>query len=613
MGVCRCHRPAQVLRPRRFARRLQSLLQWQLTATGRLFAKYRLRPQGLEPFKFCDDIAVHWITNWIPVAGGLAPDQTLSRIPTMAEVRTHDIRCIRPYISRAEGRHKDLFRLHPGENAMIRLLISTIVATLTFVPSMPAAPPPATRTPLVRTVDLNLGEQVAVRLCNGEMAAVKLLDLKESRDSLCHAVRRAVATVQVNGVEVQLVAATYNLPTTVAGVRIDCAVTKGYTSGSSKKNVWGLVKDARLRLWPADSPLIEPATFGYPAGQKWFASDTQMANDPVYVDGGDVPGERSIYYHYGLDFGGAEGMVHVLAATDGLVVSSGGDTLPGYEDTPVAARYDVVYILDDRGWYYRYSHMKQILEEVKPGETVRRGQQIGVLGKEGGSGGWSHLHFDITSRQPSGLWGTQAAYGFVWEAYLRERNPKLIAVARPHQLLWTGDTARLDGSKSWSAAGDALSFHWTFSEGGTAEGPVVERRYNSAGVFSEVLKVTDRTGRAAYDFQVVQVIDREQPKPLPPSIHAVYYPTVDIRPGTTVTFKVRSFRSAGGEVWDFGDGSPPVHVRSDGNASVHAPDGYAVTTHAFGKPGTYFVRVRHTDGRGVSATGRLCVTVEADE
>jgi hypothetical protein len=41
---------------------------------------------------------------------------------------------------------------------------------------------------------------------------------------------------------------------------------------------------------------------------------------------------------------------------------------------------------------------------------IRRGQRLGRLGKEGGSGGWSHQHFEIKSRQPSGKWGTQEDY-----------------------------------------------------------------------------------------------------------------------------------------------------------------------------------------------------------
>ncbi len=58
------------------------------------------------------------------------------------------------------------------------------------------------------------------------------------------------------------------------------------------------------------------------------------------------------------------------------------------------------------------------------------GQKLGVLGKEGGSGGWSHLHFDIWARQPSGLWGIEEGYAFLWQAYEQEHSRELIAVAR---------------------------------------------------------------------------------------------------------------------------------------------------------------------------------------
>ena len=306
-------------------------------------------------------------------------------------------------------------------------------------------------------------------------------------------------------------------------------------------------------------------------------------------------------------------MVDVLAATDGLVVSSADKTLDGYKETPVRPRYDVVYVLDDRGWFYRYSHMQTIEEKVVPGSTVRRGQKIGVLGKEGGSGGWSHLHFGITSRQPSGKWGTQAAYGFAWEAYQRKHKPEIIAVARPHRLVWTGESTTFDGGKSWSAAGGPLEFEWRFTDGTKAAGARVERQYDRAGAYSEILEVTDSAGRVDYDFQVVQVIDRKQPEPFPPTIHANFAPTFGIRPGDPVTFKVRTFRTGGGETWDFGDGSPPVRVKSDGNARVHAEDGYAVTTHRFQKPGSYLVRVEHTGARGAKAIARLHVSVEDDK
>ena len=59
-----------------------------------------------------------------------------------------------------------------------------------------------------------------------------------------------------------------------------------------------------------------------------------MGNEPAYVDGGESPARREIYYHSGLDIGGCEGMVDVVSASDGLVVSAGGKALSDYAEAP---------------------------------------------------------------------------------------------------------------------------------------------------------------------------------------------------------------------------------------------------------------------------------------
>jgi murein DD-endopeptidase MepM/ murein hydrolase activator NlpD len=466
---------------------------------------------------------------------------------------------------------------------------------------------------LVRVVDLDVGETQAVTLSDKASVRVKLLSLDEARDALRGAVREARVHVEVEGRTMVLTSATYHLPVKLAGIQIDCPITKGHVTNSSEGNAWGLVKEARLRLWPAGSPWIEPGTFVYPLKQRWFASHTQMANEPSFVDGGEVPGNLKIYYHYGLDCGGAEGLAEVVAATAGRVISSGTEMLPGYTDSPVKPRYDVVYLRDDRGWYYRYSHLQTIDAAMRPGAQVSLGQKVGVLGKEGGSGGWSHLHFDITSRQPSGLWGIQEGYAFLWEAYQRQYAPQLIAVARPHHFVFNGDKVTLDGSKSWSAPGGIARYEWTFTDGTTASGPTVERTYAKSGEYSEILKVTGQRGEVDYDFAVVLVIDRSAPAQLPPTIHPAFAPTMNVRAGAPVTFKVRSFRTTfGQETWDFGDGSGPVTVKSDGNVEEHAKDGYAVTTHRFAKPGHYVVRVERTNENGQKAIGHLHVRIEEE-
>lgn len=489
------------------------------------------------------------------------------------------------------------------------VVVAAIPAGASWGADSTACRPPAIPV-LERVVDLDVGEAQPITLSNGKQVQVKLLDLQEEADPVRQAVRRARVQVEVEGQRVWLTSANYHLPVTLGPVQVDCPITRGPTRNSNT-DAWGLLKDARLRLWPAGSPWLAPGTFGYPLRQRWLASSTQMANEPVYVDHGENPKVRRIYYHYGLDFGGCEGLDEVLAATDALVVSAGKDVLEGYKDTPVSPRYDVVYLLDGRGWFYRYSHFHRIEPDIRPGTRVRMGQRLGWLGKEGGSGGWTHLHFDIFCPQPSGKWGCHEAYAFVWEAYLRQYRPKVLAMARPHHFTLSGQAVELDASRSWSAAGPPTRFHWTFTDGTSADGPRITRTYANPGYYTETVEVADAAGNIDYDFAVVVVIDRHRPEEAPPSVHVAYHPTLGVRAGQDITFKARTFGTTDGEeTWDFGDGSPRQTTRSDGNVKPLAPDGYVELRHRFARPGHYIVRVQRTDRHGQTASNAVHVEVE---
>lgn len=484
-----------------------------------------------------------------------------------------------------------------------------------------------TSRPLRTVVDLVIGEEQEVKLTNGTLVTVRLLDVKESRDNVVGAIRDVFVKVNVNGREATLHSANYNLPRTVGHVQMDCPITRGYYINEGEVDRWGLEKDARIRLWPSGSPFVKGGTFVYPLRQRWFASDTHMSNEPVFVNGGEYP-RRQIYYHSGLDFGGCEDLVEVVSATRGMVVSSGTNVLPGYEKTPVRPRYDVVYVLDDRGWYYRYSHLASIDPAIKPGVVVQPGETVGMLGKEGGSGGWSHLHFEIKCKQPSGKWGTEEGYAYIWEAYQGQYKPAVVAVARPHHLVGVGETVGLDGTKSSSITGKIAAYEWKLSDGRTVYGATQLMSYNRPGTYSEALKVEDDNGHVDFDFTVVQVIDPALAPSMQvfPAIHACFYPTFNLQAGQRVLFKVRSFNVHDGhETWDFGDGSPLVEVQSrvhfpgkvasfigakgTSDKVEYDPMAYAQVAHGFQKPGHYIVKVTRTDGRGYTAVAQLHVPV----
>ena len=152
-------------------------------------------------------------------------------------------------------------------------------------------------------------------------------------------------------------------------VQIDCPVTRGYTDRATKTtgglDVWGLEKAVRLRLWPAARRSSIRGHSMYPAKQRWFASQTQMANEPVYVDGGEKPGmDASIYYHYGLDIGGAEGLGGRGRRDERSGRFGRQGSAAGLCRYAGLAAYDVIYLLDDRGWFYRYSHLHTIRPEI---------------------------------------------------------------------------------------------------------------------------------------------------------------------------------------------------------------------------------------------------------
>jgi len=470
---------------------------------------------------------------------------------------------------------------------------------------------PAEIAPIRVVAEMDIGESKKITLSNGDQVKLTLLEISVERDSLRNAIRSVQVKLNIEGEEVSLGCGNYQLPVEVGKVQIDCPIVKDYYTNSSQDR-WGLSKDARFRLWPEGSPLIEPGTFVYPVKQRWFANMTQSGNEPCYVDWGEDPDSESIYYHSGHDIGGAEGMDEIVSATDGLVISSLGDTLEGYDDFPGDIRRDVVWVLTDWEWYIRYSHLDSTDPAIQPGSRVSMGQRIGFMGKQGGSGGWVHLHFELKNRETaSGSWGTEDAYAYLWEAYVGQYDPDLIAVARPHKLVWTGQQTTLDGGRSKSLAGEVVSWEWTFTDGTTADGLTQVRSYARPGEYSEILKVTDSGGNVDYDFTVVQVYDRENPGKYIPVLQPAYHPTMDIHPGDPVTFLVRSFNvETGNEVWDFGDGSPQDTVRSVAPTRQNYTEGkFAETVHSFTEPGDYIVKVERSDMNGIRAVAHLHVVV----
>lgn len=474
--------------------------------------------------------------------------------------------------------------------AALYLLAATLAAAQTALS-------PSTRLPF-EVHDLTIGDTVTTH-----GAQLKLLGVEETRDPIVHAIRRAQVTLSIDSQTVTLDCGNYNLPRTVGRLQVDCSVTGGYRKGEAA-DPWKLEKDARLRTWPAGVPWLPSGAWKYPVGQRWFATATQIGNEPTYIDGGDVATRKQIYYHTGLDIGGAEGFTPVVAATDGLIVSLAGKKLPDHTAPVISPRYDVIYLLDSRGWYYRYSHFHSLNPALKLGDRVIQGQPLGLLGKEGGSGGWTHLHFEPHMQFPNGKWGSLDGFAFLLQAYQLDFPTPLIIAARPHKFVKAGEPVTLTAH--------VLS--------GTPAAPIapITRTYTKPGTYSELFEARDAQGNLARDSAIVSVLNAATPEAPCISLHAAYYPSLDARAGRPITFQARSFlmnykpmpRPPGQitERWDFGDGSTGVS-HSDGNASKLAAHGYSRIEHTYTKPGRYLVKVESSAPDGAEARMVLDVIV----
>ena len=470
---------------------------------------------------------------------------------------------------------------------------------------------------LVRVVDLDIREDVLVKLHDGTTVQVKLLSIEEKRESVFQTLMETVVNVEINGKPTELISNSYRLPIKVGGVQVDVPVVNSYMKDTSF-DWWRLKKAVRFRFWPAESPWIEPGTFMYPVKQRWFASKTWYSNEPISPM---KPG--SVYYHAGMDLGATEGLTEIVAATEGVIIVLGEKSLddkPKHKPVISRPRRDVIYIKDKRGWIYRYSHLKALDPTLRLGSITRIGQRLGYVGKEGGSGGWSHLHFHIESLQPSGELGVEDSYAFLWQAYRDEYDPQVLAVARPHQVALPGETVILDASRSWAKTG-IHSFEWIFTDGTKAAGPTVKRIYNTPGTYSEIVKITDEAGNIDYDFMRVNIYPKAQTDTTEiiahsiPELHTVYHPTFGIKPGDPVIFRSRGFhikQSGGNDIYDFGDGSPKVSNPSNIDKDQHATNGYGMVIHHYQKPGHYIVRVERIDEEtGYEAVQHLHVVIDS--
>ena len=111
---------------------------------------------------------------------------------------------------------------------------------------------------------------------------------------------------------------------------------------------------------------------GRPVEKGWVSSQYGKRTDPF-------SGKQAM--HDGIDFAGKEGS-NVVAVAAGIVTWTGSKT--GYGE--------LVEVSHGDGYVTRYAHNKQNL--VAPGDVVRKGQPIALMGTSGRSTG-AHVHYEV--------------------------------------------------------------------------------------------------------------------------------------------------------------------------------------------------------------------------
>ncbi|MGD8930742.1 MAG: M23 family metallopeptidase [Lysobacterales bacterium] len=145
------------------------------------------------------------------------------------------------------------------------------------------------------------------------------------------------------------------------------------------------------RGFPPRPDLVRSSACGdFPA---WETSDYILPYPPgraYRLNQGNCSGfGHSGFWRYGYDFEMPIGTT-VTAARDGIVIFTNESAVDGDPNGT-----NLITIRHEDGTVALYSHLTQNGVLVEPGEYVRAGQEIGLSGNTGNTGGLPHLHFSL--------------------------------------------------------------------------------------------------------------------------------------------------------------------------------------------------------------------------
>ena len=234
------------------------------------------------------------------------------------------------------------------------------------------------RKPLLRTVDLDRGESQVVELADGTKAQGQAARRGGGAGRpACSAIRQARVKVEVNGRTTTLVSANYRLPVTVGGradrlpgdqgllqelrpVRGFLGPGQGRAAAALAGGLaLGRAGDVRV---PHQAALVRRRRRRWPTSRRSSTAATprpagRSTTTPAWTSAG------------------CEGLVDVVSASDGLVVSAGGKALPEYPDIPFYKRARLRLRLRPR--------RPGVVLPLRPPEVDRPGDPPGGAGQDG--------------------------------------------------------------------------------------------------------------------------------------------------------------------------------------------------------------------------------------
>lgn len=430
---------------------------------------------------------------------------------------------------------------------------------------------------------LDVGEEHTFKLKDGREKRILLRSIEEHPDSVMNLMRRAEVLVEIDGKPIELVCEPYVMPVEKNGLRIQADTTAGWMD---------LPKRVQLSLWDASDPIVDTDLFVFPLkGYRMFSQGIQCYNEPVHLGhrDGDPAGQR-FYHNYGLDLAGFEGRDEVVSCIDGTVIH-------------VNREMGTLILEDDQGIVFEYGHMNQILPEIKEGVEVKRGRKVGLLGRKGHSGNFSHLHVGIylskTDFEGHRNCRNMNLYPWLVAAFEKASGTSLYAVARPHRAVRTGETVRFDGTKSVAFGAPIAAYRWEFHDGTIVKQARAEKVYDKPGTYMAALWVEDEQGNLDVDFCKVKAFTKDKVEDVMPILYMTYAPSRGIRTGRPVYFRG----------WPHGEEADSIRLDFGDGGIVEDYEPYSEVPHSFDKPGIHVVTATAT-AAGLPVTQKLKVVVE---